>query len=249
MRVVGFDRAKRFSKIARTRRRTGRKGIDMEADDVGPRLRSAAIVLAAWLAAVGSASAQKIPGYPEDVNALDPRETAMLPKFCAYTQRFRTIVPGGDNPTALSEWEAVFGAEIFHHMHHYCLGLMKTNRAVLLSRDPAVRRFYLGDSIIEFDYVINRAAPDFVLLPEILTKKAQNLVLLGKGPAAVLEFLRAIETKKDYWPPYAYLSDYYVETGDRKKATEVLKEGLSQVPSSSALQRRLDEIGQTKRKP
>jgi hypothetical protein len=65
----------------------------------------------------------------------------------------------------------------------------------------------------------------------------------------VLEFLRAIETRKDYWPPYAYLSDYDVETGDIKKATDVLKEGPSQVRGANALQRRLDEIGQTKRKP
>ena len=221
----------------------------MNPDHIGPRLRPATIALAALLTTAGSASAQKIPGYPEDVNALDPREIALLPKYCAYTQRFRTIVPGGDNETAKTEWEAIFGAETFHHMHHYCLGLMKTNRAVLLSRDPAVRRFYLSDSIIEFDYVLLRAPSDFVLLPEILTKKAQNLVLLGKGPAAVLEFLRAIETKKDYWPPYAYLSDYYVESGDRKKATDTLKEGLSHVPRATALQRRLDEIGQTKRKP
>ena len=141
------------------------------------------IAVASWLAAMSCALAQDIPGYPRNVDASDPREVAMLPRYCASTQLFRNAVPGGNDPTARAEWEAILGPT-FIHMHHYCFGLMKTNRAVLLSRDPVTRRFYLGDAVTEFDYVITRAPADFVLLPEILTKKAQNLVMLGKGPLA-----------------------------------------------------------------
>ena len=215
----------------------------MNADEVSRRLWQVAIGLAGGLAVAGAVHCQElqIPGYPRAVEAYDPREVAMLPRYCIYTQSFRDKVPGGNEQAVIDGWYERLGPT-FHALHHYCLGLMKTNRAVLLTLDPIARRFYLADSIIEFDYVITRAADDFLLLPEILTKKAENLVLLGKGPLAVFEFERAIEIKSDYWPPYAYLSDYYKQAGNTKKARELLDAGLAQVPDAKGLQRRLAEL-------
>jgi tetratricopeptide (TPR) repeat protein len=131
----------------------------------------------------------------------------------------------------------------FPNMHHYCWGLMYTNRAFLLARSEQMRTHYLGRSIAEFDYVIQRALPDFRLLPEILTKKGENLIRLDKGPEGISELERAIERKPDYWPPYAAMSDYYTKIGDLAKAREWLKDGLSVTPDVKALQRRLAEIG------
>ena len=141
----------------------------------------------------------------------------------------------------VQRWEAQLGPT-FHHLHHYCYGLMKTNRGVLLARDPRARQAYLSDAVGEFDYVIERATPDFVLLPEVLTKKGENLMRLGKAPVAVFAFERAIEVRPDYWPPYAQLSDHYKAAGDINKAREILTSGLAQVPDAAALKRRLREL-------
>jgi hypothetical protein len=195
---------------------------------------------AALVAATGSASAQQIPGYPP-VDAYDPREVAMLPRYCIHTQLFRDRVPGGSDRSAIDAWYGWMGPT-FHAMHHYCWGLMKTNRAMLLARDPDTRRFYLGDAISEYDYVIQHSTDDFVLLPEILTKKGENLVRLGKGPLAIYEFDRARTLKPDYWPPYAHLSDYYRSTGDIARARETLTQGLESSPGAAALRRRLSEL-------
>jgi tetratricopeptide (TPR) repeat protein len=217
----------------------------MNADGAARRLGPMAWMLAGMLA-VGTAHAQgMIPGYPPNINAFDPREVGMLPRYCIYTQEFRERVPGGNNQAIIDGWYARLGTA-FHALHHYCYGLMKTNRAVLLARDDRIRRYYLSDAVMEFDYVIERANDDFELLPEIVTRKGQNLVLLGKGPIAVYEFERAIDLKKDYWPPYAYMSDYYKETGDTQKARQWLEKGLAEVPDAKGLRRRLAELG-TKR--
>ena len=86
---------------------------------------------------------------------------------------------------------------------------------------------------------------DFVLLPEILTKKGENLLRLGKSQGAV-ELGRAIELKKDYWPPYAAMSDYYKGVGDVRKAREWLEKGLAAAPGTRALTRRLEELESAK---
>jgi tetratricopeptide (TPR) repeat protein len=182
-----------------------------------------------------------IPGYPDSIYAFDSREVAMLPRFCLYAQDYRQRVPGGNNPEEIARWSAVMG-EVFGHMHHYCYGLMNFNRATLLAREPHVRRFYLQTAIKEFDYVLERSPPNFVLLPEILTKKGEALVRQGRAPLAIEQFERAIELKPDYWAPYAYLSDVYKGTGDLQTARQVLERGLSQSPDAKGLQRRLKEL-------
>ena len=57
--------------------------------------------------------------------------------------------------------------------------------------------------------MIDRAAPDFVLLPEILTKRGESFIAMGEGPKAIPDLQRAIEVKPDYWPAYVNLSDFY----------------------------------------
>jgi Tfp pilus assembly protein PilF len=88
------------------------------------------------------------------------------------------------------------------------------------------------------------------LLPEILTRKGENLLRLGQAATALRELEQAAELKPDYWAPYAYMSDYYKETGDLKKARELLETGLSHAPDAKGLKRRLEELdaGPTKGK-
>ena len=207
------------------------------------------LFLAGWIFAFGVAPcAAEIQGYPASVLATDPREVALLPRYCIYAQSFRGTVPGGSNQAEIRRWTSVMGPT-FEHMHHYCWGLMKNNRANVLARTQQDRLFYLGDAIGEFDYVIQRAPPDFVLLPEILTKKGENLLRLGKTREAVRELIRAIELKPDYWPPYEALSEHYRAAGDIAKAREMLEQGLSFSPDSKTLKRRLAELGVPANKP
>jgi hypothetical protein len=72
----------------------------------------------------------------------------------------------------------------FHAMHHYCWGLMRTNRALMLTRTRAGRERYLQEAIWDSNCVIQRAPANFVLLPEILTKKGEHLIRLQRRPLA-----------------------------------------------------------------
>lgn len=212
------------------------------------QVRRIALVHATFSALCMGASAQEVPGYPANFDAYDPREVALLPPYCKYTQVFRERVPGGSNVEEGSRWQAILGPTFFA-MHHYCWGLMKANRGTLLARSTSAKMAYLSYSIEEFDWVIQRAPEDFLLLPEILTKKGEVLVRLGKGPLAMISFERAAELKPDYWPPYAQMSDFYKSIGDPAKAHELLEQGLAQSPDAAALKRRLAELGKAVAKP
>ena len=197
-----------------------------------------ASILAAF-AASSKALASDIPGYPEDVREYDQREVALLPKYCKFTQLFRDHFRA--DPEEVKRWYTIMGRP-FDAMHHYCWGLMKTNRALLLAKTKHVRMYYLGSAIDEFDYVIRSSTPDFVMLPEILTKKGENLIRLGRTAQGVSELERAIRLKPDYWPPYAALSDHYKKQGDLTRAREWLDKALAVAPDAKGLQTRRAEL-------
>ena len=130
----------------------------------------------------------------------------------------------------------------FIHIHHYCWGLDATNRALFDARSKLDRDRTLRGSLKEFDYVIARVDSKFPLLPEILTKKAENLFRLERNPEAITTLVRAIEIRSDYWPPYAALSDYYKKTGNLDEARNWLKRGLAAAGEARGLERRLKEL-------
>lgn len=181
----------------------------------------------------------------------NPREMFMLPEYCKYTQDFRANMPGGNNPAEIQRWTAVMGP-VYTHMHHYCYGLQAVNRAAFLSPTREERVHNLGVSVNEFDYVIERAPPDFGLLPEIFTKKGESLIQMDRVGQGMAELQRAISMKANHWPAYAAISDYYKNAGQLAKAREWLEKGLSAAPDTRPLTRRLAaldaEQGKSKRK-
>lgn len=202
--------------------------------------RSVAIAAALALCASGHVSA-------DNRQEMEPNLVKMLPGYCKYTQYFRERIPGGSDRAEIERWTATLGPT-FNHMHHYCFGLLNTNRAIYVTRTRQERTFNLSNSIAEFDYVIEKAPADFILLPEILTKKGENLVRLGKGPQGFPDLQRAIELKPDYWPPYAAISDYFKEVDNLPQAREWLQKGLAATDNAKALVRRMAELNDPKPK-
>lgn len=173
-----------------------------------------------------------------------PAAYALLPPYCRSTGY--TAVPGGRNPAEVKRWGGLMGPS-FAHMHHYCWALFAVNRAIV-APTAQERQSLLGRSIGDFSYVIENAAKDFVLLPEIHTKRGESLLQIGNAGRAIADFMRAIELKADYWPPYVQLSDHFKKIGDLPQAREWAEKGLSLVPTSRTLQERIAELEEAKTK-
>lgn len=180
-------------------------------------------------------------------HGFDPREIHMLPVYCKYTQIYRKHLPGGNNPEEIARYTTQMG-DTFRHMHHYCWALQTQYRAEFISKTREERVANLSLSMSNYDYVIDRAPPDFYLLPEIRTKKGEGLIQLDRAGEGLLEFQRAIKQKPSYWQAYAASSDYYKANGQTTKAREWLEKGLAAAPNSPGLQRRMSELNAAKGK-
>jgi tetratricopeptide (TPR) repeat protein len=196
----------------------------------------ASVQLGAALVTALTASSVYPQGFQRTIDMLP-----LLPEYCRHTKGYREAT-GGD-PEALRRWETLMGGGFnFGHMHHYCDGLADTHQAQFQLRTKQERDAYLEKSLREFDFVLRHAKHDFVLRPEIHTKKGENLLRLGRPHEAIPDFIRAINIKPDYWPPYAALSDYYKGLGDTEQARTWLEKGLAASPGAKPLRDRLDKI-------
>lgn len=157
-----------------------------------------------------------------------------LPAFCDFVQEGKA---GFDQAKGF----ALMGPTFFH-MHHYCLALGNMRRA----QDPTIgeqgRRGYYGGAIKDMQYVIARATPDFVLLPEIFLRMGQ--ASFGRGDVAVaLEYFdRSRRAKADYWPAYIELARTNLSFGRRQEAEAALRAGLEASPDEPNLKQALAQL-------
>jgi tetratricopeptide (TPR) repeat protein len=171
----------------------------------------------------------------------DAKVFAFLPEWCKYTLLYEDSAPGGRNVEEGARWKRLMGPGNFRNLHHYCAGLFLMTRALYFEKTKAGRDAALKRSLGEYDYTILRVEPTFPLLPEILTKKGETLVMLGL-PEAMEPLHQAISLRGDYWPAYAALSDYFANLGNAEQARQWLQKGLEAAPNATALARRLAEL-------
>ena len=162
-------------------------------------------------------------------------QSKIIPEYCAYMQLGIRSGPKGDMyKQILGKWWTA--------THHYCWGL---DKIYLAHKYYDKRGFYLQSAIHEFDYVlkyVENPNSTFILKPEILTKKAVALALLGRDDEAIRVFWSAINVKPDYVYSYIQLSKLFSKNGIKDQAQKVLEIGLENSPDSSLLKQALAQL-------
>jgi tetratricopeptide (TPR) repeat protein len=170
-------------------------------------------------------------------------ELALLPEYCIDTQGFdySDQYSGKKSPRA-DYWVGLMGQSFWHH-HHYCWGLIKSRRAMAPGVRPELRTGGLKDANGDYDYVIRNATRDFVMLPEVMLKYGDNLVLLDSPIQALEVYAEAARRKPDYWPAYVNAAEALEKVGKKKEALARIGEGLAFAPTSPVLQRHYTRLG------
>jgi len=158
-------------------------------------------------------------------------EMKLLPRYCPDTQGFKY---GYKASPRHRHWENLMG-ESFWHMHHYCWALVNFNRSMKAGIPADKRRSMWEDILNDYMYVINNTPPDFVMLPEVLTRAGEVELLLQRPNNANALFQRARALKPDYWPAYSRWVEFLIKTGKRNEALEIVTAGLEHAPKAKVL--------------
>lgn len=194
-------------------------------------------VLASTLVALGTTTQAQ---SPPNVTAA---EMAMLPEYCIDTQGFVYNKPGSGNVSPRApQWVAVMGDDFWHH-HHYCWGLLKYRRATAPGVPQVHRTNWLRGAIGDYEYVIRRAKPTFVMLPEVLLRLGEAHLALDEYAAAHAAFEAALARKPDYWPAYQRWAEALAKVGKVDEARAHLRKAMERAPNEPALMNYYRELG------
>jgi len=184
------------------------------------------LVLLSIAIATGTSQAK-----PIGLDNISDAEMRVLPRYCPDTQGFKYGYKESPNSR---RWERMMG-KAFWHLHHYCWSLIQMNRSNR-SGTPRHMRLSLREAALGgYLYVINNSPDDFILLPEIFTRKGEVELLLKKISDANQSFARARKMKPDYWPAYSHWAEYLINNNKRSDALAIVKSGLAHSPSAKVL--------------
>jgi len=153
-------------------------------------------------------------------------EMAMIPAYCPYTQSFSE---SRGSPEA-KRWESLMGKD-FWAMHHYCWAQINQQRAMRSSMSENGRKALLNVARGDYVYVINSAARNFVLLPEVYTRAGEVELRLSLYREANHSFAKARALKPDYWPAYSHWAEFLMYSGKKAEAKQLVKSGLEYSPN------------------
>ena len=165
---------------------------------------------------------------------------SLLPPFC----KARSVASSPEGQL----WEKRLDThgQGFIHVHHYCGALHDLRLAnSLLATDADTKmekRGLYGAVLPNIKYMEEHADPQFVIFPNIYATGAEALFALDRPVEATAYLTKSISKNKKFTKAYKMLADYYIKTGDKKSATEILQEGLKYSPRSRALQKRLNAL-------
>lgn len=165
-------------------------------------------------------------------------EMALIPPYCPYAQLF----PKNNSPERI-QWEARLGRG-FKPIHHYCWGQINFQRALRSHMSARERNWLLYTVIQDYKFVIRSVeGHDFVLLPEILTRKGEAELLRSDFQDANISFARARALKQDYWPAYSAWAEFLIRSGQKVAAKQLVKSGLEFNPGAIVLREQYRLLG------
>jgi hypothetical protein len=169
-------------------------------------------------------------------------ERALLPPFCEETMGFRPGTDVGQMGPNAPYWFGVMGKS-FVTMHHYCYALVKQQRALAPGQSAFNREALLSQAINEYQYVIDNALPNFVLLPDVFVQRGDVQALLKRYVDAIESYRSSRQRKPDYWRSYSREAAVLVGMNNGKAALAILEEGIRAVPADPRLRAQYKQLG------
>lgn len=182
------------------------------------------------------------PAFANKPKSITKAEMALIPTYCPDTMGFSYGDAHYNTSPRASHWVSMLGKD-FWHLHHYCWALINLSRANRYGISKLQRKGLLESVLSDYQYVLDRADPEFLLLPEILTRAGEVELKLAHPERAEGAFTRARQLKPDYWPAYSHWIEYLIAKGRRAEAKSLAQEGLEYSPTVKTLREQYRLLG------
>lgn len=172
-------------------------------------------------------------------------EYVLLPEYCRaqgnVSQKFFKKYYRAE---LVRKWQSALG-ENYNHYHHFCWGIVSISRAYKSPSKNGSREGMAKRAIADIGYLVERATPDCVLLPDVYTRLGEAYLLARDDRRAEAAFRLAWGVKPDYWRPYVWWAQRLQHKGKTREALAIAEEGQKNAPGVKALDDLVRELGGT----
>jgi tetratricopeptide (TPR) repeat protein len=165
-------------------------------------------------------------------------EWAGWPEYCQA--RYMVSGAGVDSAFAgrvstevVQSWEKRFGPQLWYSLHHYCAGLILTERAKIIP-EKAQRHFEMKSALAEYNFTYTRIPPSHALRAEIAARMGLIYRELGDTTLALQYLDQSIEGCPTCPVGYLSKSMYFRSAGHLDQAREVLEQADAAMGGESA---------------
>jgi tetratricopeptide (TPR) repeat protein len=194
------------------------------------------------LAALAAFTALWLGLVPQPASALafSPTEAewVMWPEYCRA--RYVTSAAGSDSGFAVrvsrgvvKGWETKLGQEVWYALHHYCAGIILSERARAIT-DPKRREYEQRNVIGEYAFTLDRTPSTHPIHADIAARMGLLYRDLGETEAALRYLDVAIDSCKSCAVGYLSKSMYFRTRGELAQARDVLQQGNEALGGESA---------------
>lgn len=131
-----------------------------------------------------------------------------------------------------AKWRNALGGG-FHHIHHYCAGLVWIARA-RGTLDARQREIALGQAISEISYTFARVHSDFPLYSDMAAYLAQAYFEMGNNEKATNILKEAVSKAPEKLPAYIMSAEIFMKSGRNQEALDMLLQGQRKANTESA---------------
>jgi tetratricopeptide (TPR) repeat protein len=141
----------------------------------------------------------------------------------------------------IEKWEKTIGG-VFHHLHHYCAGVIWLNRSYAVLNKKYSKQFCLKSAINEMTYTFSKVDSSNTLFVIMSGKLAEAYDRAGETARAATILSTMLEKKPNDPKAYVVYSKHYMRKGDLGVAEESLKDGEKKIANSAIIQYQLAKL-------
>lgn len=127
--------------------------------------------------------------------------------------------------------------------YHFCDCVRFVHRANASMLDKAALRHNTNEAIGGCNYFLSKVPANDPWVPNAYLQIGLAKQLQGKQGEALSAIYKALQLNPRLLEAYLAMANLYADLNDKKKALEIVTEGLRHVPDSQALQKRYQRLG------
>jgi tetratricopeptide (TPR) repeat protein len=142
----------------------------------------------------------------------------------------------------IEKWKRIIGGSDYHHLHHYCAGVIWLHRSYRVDTKKQSKKFILKNAIGEITYTFSKIDSSSKLFIVMSSKLAEAYEAAGESAKAATVIGTLLAKRPKESAAYIAAAKHYKRKGDLDSAVQILEDGEKNVKKPAKIHYQLAKM-------